>query len=288
MRLPESWLEGIAVRLGQIEGIRAVALGGSWARGEARPDSDIDLSLYYEPKRPPSVEALRKLAQELDDRHLPKLATDFGEWGPWINGGAWLQIEGQRVDWLYRNLERVKQTIEDCREGRIVCDYQPGHPHGFHNHIYMGEVFYAKPLYDPEGVLRELKALTVPYPPKLKRAIIEKYLWEAEFALGTARKSAERGDVFYVAGCLFRCSACLVQVLFALNERYFINEKGSVQVVDSCARRPEGFGETVTDVLARPAGSVAKLRSSLRRMENLREEVHNLCVEALHHQGKSE
>ena len=276
----------VAVRLSRIEGIVAVALGGSWARGEAHPDSDVDLGLYYEPERPPSVGALQKLARELDDRHLPDLATDFGEWGPWINGGAWLQIDGRRVDWLYRDLGRVRQVLEDCRAGRITCDYQPGHPHGFHNYIYMGEVFYAEPLYDPKGVLTKLKALTVPYPPKLKQAIIEKYLWEAGFALGTARKSAKRSDVFYVVGCLFRCVACLVQVLFALNERYFLNEKGSAQAVDAFAYRPEGFGEAVTAVLAQPGDTAAKLRASLQRMENLRKEVQNLCIESLHQQGK--
>jgi predicted nucleotidyltransferase len=269
----------VAERLGAIKGIVAVALGGSWARGEAHPDSDIDFGLYYEPERPPSVEALRGLAQELDDRHLPDLVTDFGEWGPWINGGAWLQIEGRRVDWLYQDLGRVKQVLEDCRAGRITCDYQPGHPHGFHNYIYMGEIFYAKPLHDPKGILRELKALTVPYPPELKRAIIEKHLWEAGFALGTARKPAERGDVFYVAGCLFRCAACLAQALFALNERYFINEKGAVQAVDSFALCPEGFGETVAYVLARPGGSAAQLNTSIVRLEMLLRAVRELCAE---------
>jgi hypothetical protein len=153
-----------------------------------------------------NIRSLWKLAQELDDRHLSALVTDFGKWGSWINGGAWLHIEGRRVDWL-------------------------------------------------------------------KQAIVEKYLWEAEFALGTACKSAERGDVFYVAGCLFRCAACLVQVLFALNERYFLNEKGSMQVVGSFVLRPEGFGEITSAVPARPGGDASQLRASLQRLEQLIQEV---------------
>jgi predicted nucleotidyltransferase len=30
----------------RVPGVTAVALGGSWARGTARPESDVDLALY--------------------------------------------------------------------------------------------------------------------------------------------------------------------------------------------------------------------------------------------------
>lgn len=72
---------------------------------------------------------------------------------------------------------------------------------------------------------------------------MDKYLWEAYFSLEIARKPAARGEVSYVSGCLYRGVACMVQALFATNEHYFVNEKGSVQAVDRFAVRPEGFGE---------------------------------------------
>ncbi len=268
----------IADQLGRIQGVAAVALGGSWARQEAHPDSDIDLGLYYHPNRRPSVEVLRQLAEELDDHHAPEAVTDFGEWGPWINGGAWLQIEGQRVDWLYRDIDLVARTIEECRAGRSTCHYQPGHPHGFHNHIYLGEVHVCRPLHDPGEALAALKALTKKYPPLLKRALIDKYLWEADFAMGTAGKPAARGDSFYVTGCLFRTVACLVQVLFALNERYFLNEKGSVQTADSFALHPAGFGEVASAVLAQPGGRPEQLGANVRRLAELVRAVRGLCA----------
>jgi predicted nucleotidyltransferase len=37
--------EMTATRLCEIEGVEAVALGGSWARGEAHPNSDVDLGI---------------------------------------------------------------------------------------------------------------------------------------------------------------------------------------------------------------------------------------------------
>jgi hypothetical protein len=40
--------------------------------------------------------------------------TELGGWGTWVNGGAWLIIGGQRVDWLYRNLDVVRATLDAC------------------------------------------------------------------------------------------------------------------------------------------------------------------------------
>jgi predicted nucleotidyltransferase len=269
--------EHVALRVGQIEGVVAVALGGSLARHEAHPDSDVDLGIYYRPEDPPSVEELRRLAEELDDRHPQDAATNLGEWGPWINGGAWLWIGGQRVDWLYRDLDRVEEVFSECRAGRSTCHYQPGHPHGFHNHIYMGEVHFCRPLFDPENELVALKGQTTEYPPRLRAAIVEKYLWEAQFALESGGKSAGRGDVFYVSGCAFRCVACLVQVLFALDESYFVNEKGSVETVGTFSLKPPGFGEVVETVMGGTGRSSADLEESIERLGELVAEVRALC-----------
>ena len=270
----------IAERLGEIEGVVAVALGGSWARGEAHPGSDVDLGIYYRNEHRPSIEELHRLAQGLGYRNPREPVTDFGGWGPWINGGAWLQVEGKPVDWLYRELGQVSRVIDECRVGRFAVHYQPGHPHGFHTHIYMGEVHYCRPLYDPDGELAALRAQTAQYPRPLKLVLIEKYLWEAHFALETSRKSAGRGDVFYVSGCAFRCVACLVQVLFALNERYFVNEKRSVKAVSGFPSRPSDFEEIVEDVLGEIGDGPSRLKESVERLWVLVDEVRTLCTEA--------
>ena len=272
--------EQIAMSLGQIAGVAAVALGGSWARGAGRPGSDIDLGIYYHPDHPPAIAALRQLAQELDDRHPADAVTDYGGWGPWINGGGWLTINGQPVDWLYRDLDLVSRCINDCRAGKISTYYQPGHPHAFHTHIYMGEVHYCRPLYDPNGALTALKALTNPYPRKLKQAIIQTQ-WEAHFALDTCRKSAARGDAFHVSGSLFRCVAILVQVLFALNERYIINEKGAVSAIDAFPLRPAGFSEHISAILAHPGQTPEELLRAIEQLKKIVQEVDALCAESV-------
>lgn len=263
----------------------AIALGGSWARGEARPGSDVDLGIYYRDERRPSLEALHRLAGELGYRDPGEEISDFGGWGPWINGGAWLRVEGREVDWILRDLGRVERIIEECRAGRPALHHQPGHPHGFHTHIYLAEVHHCRPLLDPHGELQRLKSLTQPYPPLLKRALVRDYLWQADFALDTSRKTAERGDILHTAGSFFQCAASLVQVLFALNERYFLNEKGSLAATDSFELRPDGFGSTIAAVLGHPGESPGELLESHGLLSYAVEETRALCGGLL--KGKS-
>jgi hypothetical protein len=27
--------------------------------------------------------------------------TELGQWGPWVDGGAWLSVDETSVDWIY-------------------------------------------------------------------------------------------------------------------------------------------------------------------------------------------
>jgi hypothetical protein len=197
-------------RVVPIEGIKAVALGGSRARGTAREDSDIDLGLYYEPDAPFRIEALDAAGCELDDRHTSGLMTPFGGWGAGVNGGGWLCIGARRVDLLYRDLDRVRTVIEQCPRGEIDGSYQLGHPLGFQNQIYAGEVHICQPLHDPADELALLKQLVAVYPPRMRRTLVDEHLFDAQFEIQIAAGPAARGDVVYVSQCLARATGFMV------------------------------------------------------------------------------
>src|ERR1700731_2726172 len=131
-------LNQVVARVSKIEGIRAIVLGGSRARGTADQHSDIDLGIYYDGKHPFSIPALGAAAKELDDRQTDGLVTSFGEWGPAVNGGGWLEMGGHQVDFLYREMGAVRDALEDCVGGGPRSIYQLGHPLGFHIQIYAG------------------------------------------------------------------------------------------------------------------------------------------------------
>ncbi len=275
--------QAVSQRLSDIEGVVAVVLGGSHARGDAKPNSDIDLAMYYHPEKPLDIARLRALADELEGAdptlklYEDRGPTELGGWGPFINGGAWLEIKGQRMDWLYSNLAEVQQAIKDAVNGKSILHYRPGHPHGFHTHMFAGQVHVAKALYDPTGAFEKLKEQVKVYPPKLQTLLIKDFSWQAEFALAIAEKSAKRRESFYVAGCLFQSAACLVQMLFALNEKYFINEKGSVDLVETFALKPKEFATRVHGALGNLGRTAGELEERLETFGKLAEETRALC-----------
>ena len=83
-------------------GVTAVMLGGSRARGEELPEP--------------------------------------GAWGPWVDGGGWLSIDGMAVDWIYRDLDRVHQSWQAAEAGSFSFHFQVGHPLGVPDFAYAGEV----------------------------------------------------------------------------------------------------------------------------------------------------
>ena len=268
-------VSAIVPRLAAIHGVRAIALGGSYARGTQLPDSDIDLGLYYGEKSPFSVDALQRLAEEINDEPGP-VVTGFGRWGRWVNGGAWLVVKGQRLDLLYRSIDALERTIEECRQGRFESDYYQQPPYGFHSYVYLGELSICKSLHDPEGVVAELKGRIVTYPEALKRAVVSRFLWGAEFTLPQAKTFAARGDAYSAAGCMTRVVSALVQAMYALNERYFVSDKGALHEIERFEKRPPEFSLTVAKCLSLSGGGDA-LAKSVRRLDELAQQVVRLC-----------
>src|SRR4029077_20218990 len=120
---------------------------------------------------PFSIQSLRELAEAVND--TPGLVvTDFYGWGPWVNGGAWLTVGGQRVDFVYRNLEHLERVIGEAEAGRDELHYAPQPPFGFFSPAYLGEIAVCVPLFDPEGRLDVLKRRVADYPEALRQAVV--------------------------------------------------------------------------------------------------------------------
>lgn len=195
--------------------------------------------------------------------------TELYGWGPWVNGGAWIETHRGEVDFIYRNLDQVERVIAEGENGIWRHDYDQQAPFGFRSVVYFGETKIAIPLYDPNGEIAELKRRVARYPEALRNRIVEDGLWGAEFSLWACRTFAARGDVLNAAGAMTRVAHLLVQALFALNREYFVSDKYATGILDGLAICPDGFPSRLAKVLGEIGRNSASLLNSVEALSGL-------------------
>jgi hypothetical protein len=264
-----------------VGGVKAIVLGGSRADDTHRPDLDFDIGIYYQDQNEFDLEQIKTFSNTINDTFTPTV-TAVGEWGRWVNGGAWLTIRGQKVDFLYRDLIFVRQIIQDCNKGLRQADFYQQPPFGFHSYIYCGEISICRVLFDPENLISKLKKEVQEYPPALKKTIVRDFLWDAEFSLLHCRKSARRGEVLIMAGCLSKIASDLVQVLYALNEIFFISEKRLYKQEKVLPLKPDNFFERLNRVLSKIGNSAIEMADTLLVVESLFDDFVKLAGDLYH------
>ncbi|MEW1657384.1 nucleotidyltransferase domain-containing protein [Streptomyces sp. NPDC093707] len=268
-------MKEIAARIARVPGVAGVMLGGSRARGTNRPDSDWDLGVYY--RGTPDLPALEALAAEVTGG--PVEIYPPGAWGPWVNGGAWLVLpDGGHVDWIFRDVDRVRQVWEDCRAGRFAIGIQAGHPLGFWSPAYPGEVALGRILADGSGELSRLKEEAQSYPEPLRKALTGAAVWDAGFSVAMAAKSSAATDVLHAALCLSRAVGALVQALHAHHRVWCLNEKGALATVAALPGTPPDFALHATSLLGELGRTEGQLRHSLALAEQLVAEVREVVT----------
>ena len=241
-------LHAIADRLVAVPGIEAVVLGGSRARGTHHPDSDVDLGLSYDAATL-DLPALRAAAAEVAGTDVEVAGP--GGWGPWVDGGAWLRLDGVAVDLILRDVERVREQRDRAVRGEFAVHQQTGHPLGFLDVAYAAEAATCWPLADPHGLVEELRRGLDPYPAPLREALIE-HLWTAEFVAAGGAKVAGRGDRAFVQMCAASALMWCAHAWHAEAGVWATTEKGIVPAVAALPIDTHGFSAAATTALSRP------------------------------------
>lgn len=266
-------VEGLAERLTRVDGVAAVILGGSRARGDHAWNSDVDLGLYY--RGDLDVAALGGVARDVAGPDASVTAP--GGWGPWVDGGGWLVVDGVHVDWLYRDLDRVREAWTRACRGAYDWNTQPGHPLGVPDFAYVGEVALGVVLADPSGELADLKA-AITYPDPLAAALVRN-LWEADFLIAVAGKATGRGDAAYVAICLSRALLLCAHAIHGHDRRWLVNEKGAVASSCRLPSAPPDFAGRVNGLLGALGTEPGDLAASVAAVGGLVAEVRTRCEE---------
>jgi predicted nucleotidyltransferase len=195
----------LAAELAGLHGVVAVVLGGSRAAGTHRPDSDWDLGLYYRGAFEPGL--LRHRGE----------ASALGEWGPVMNGGAWLTVDGRAVDVIFRDLQRVERWIEEAEQGRFEILTQNGYLAGAPTYLPVGELATCRHLH---GVLPRPE-----FPDALAQAAPQRWRGKASVALMFAGTHAGGGDVTAATGMLALAALCAAHARMAERREWVHNEK---------------------------------------------------------------
>jgi hypothetical protein len=158
----------------------------------AAPRDQADLSDFWR-----SAVVLTELGKDVLDGRTDQVAVNgIDRWrgGVHLNGSARYRRNESAHDLDCRTSSKPTQFIGQARPevdrvfaeaeaGRYELDYAQQPPFGFFSATYLGEVAACIPLLDSGGRLDALKRRVAAYPEALRRAIVQDYLSQAEFAL---------------------------------------------------------------------------------------------------------
>jgi predicted nucleotidyltransferase len=238
----QAFLDTTADRLAALPAVRAVTLGGSRAQGTERPDSDWDLAIYYRGAFDP--DDLRAVGWEGE-------VSEVGGWGGGVfNGGAWLTIEGRRVDVHYRDLDVVERELAESEMGRFHVEPLMFHLAGIPSYLVVAELAINKVL---RGALRRPTA----YPQALRRSAPERWHGMAAATLAYAMAGhAPKGALTQVAGAIALAATQTAHAVLAARGEWITNEKGLVEraglrevdvILANLTADPEALARSVTE-----------------------------------------
>ncbi|WP_055695556.1 nucleotidyltransferase family protein [Streptomyces prasinopilosus] len=254
----QAFLDTTADRLAALPGVRAVTLGGSRAQGTARPDSDWDLAVYYRGAFDP--DDLRAVGWEGE-------VSDIGGWGGGVfNGGAWLTVDGRRVDVHYRDLDVVERELAEAERGRFRVEPLMFHLAGIPTYLLVAELAINE-------VLRGGLPRPAAYPRALRESAPPRWYGTATATLAYAGAGhAPRGAVTQVAGAVAAAATQTAHAVMAARGEWVTNEKGLIEragltgvdaLTEGLTRDPDALVRAVADAgaLLRRAVEAARRRS---------------------------
>ncbi|MCI3244028.1 nucleotidyltransferase domain-containing protein [Streptomyces spinosisporus] len=210
-----AFLAAVTERLAALPTVEAVALGGSRAQGTHRPDSDWDLAVYY--RGPFDPDHLRAVGWEGE-------VSEIGGWGGGVfNGGAWLTIDGRRVDVHYRDLDVVERELAEAEAGRFRVEPLLFHLAGIPSYLVVAELAVNR-------VLHGVAPRPAHYPPALRESAPPRWRGMAAATLSYARTNhAPAGRLTEVAGALALATTQTAHAVLAARGEWVTNEKKLIE-----------------------------------------------------------
>lgn len=203
--LPSS-VESLVDEIASTKGVEAVVLGGSRANGTFDQSSDWDLGVFYR------GDVDWRAVSRHGELHPP------GSWGRLMNGGAWLTIDGRRVDVILRDLDVVEHWADRASRGDYELDALLGYTAGFPTYTLVAEVAASI-------VLRGRLDVDTTFTDALHASTTFRWGFQRDFSLDYARSHAVRGNLVGTLGNLSRAVTEEAHRRLCERRQWVLNEK---------------------------------------------------------------
>ncbi len=213
----------------------AVTIGGSHGKGLSDSRSDVDFRLYADEILLPGNERF--------DAHFARLTTLMDRW----------RANGVEIDGVWRRtIAQVDEQLDAWLAGRGRPEPRVWSLWGYHLPC---DLLYQMSVKDPHGIVAGWKQRLTPYPDALRETILATHMgslryWRQDYHY--ANKVA-RKDVVFLAGLTSRLVHDIMQVLFALNDMYYVGDGNNLDYARHFSVQPARFEERVTEILAPPS-----------------------------------
>lgn len=210
MHVDQAFLNHFADALFDLPAVEAVALGGSRVYGDPGPETDWDLSIYYRGAFDP--DDLRALG-------WPGEISPLGGWGGGVfNGGAWLTVDGRRVDVHYRDLDDIDRILRESEDGIFQIEPLMFHIAGIPSYLLLAEL--------AESVCLRGELPVPDFPTALRDRASRTWRNHAEMLFDYAEKGhAANGRTLQALGLATEAVTCVAHAVLAAKGRWVTNEK---------------------------------------------------------------
>ncbi|MCL2361070.1 MAG: DUF4037 domain-containing protein [Defluviitaleaceae bacterium] len=254
----------------------AIALAGAHAKGVSDEHSDLDYYLLVDEVLP--YEELQALLLTVADKDAPWYITpdfDMTVYGGVID----FRYKGTPVETTVHTVARVKQRVEESLEGRFEIFPEIWTIGGYYTYVYLSELDFIKPIWDPDGVLAAYKEQIKVYPEKLRKSIIECFMDRAGIWLDNFHyeSAIARKDFIYTGPIVIQTVLNMAQVIFAINKVYFTGDKKIGAALEKLPYCPALLLENLESLFSAPA-DVEILQKQRLILRQVRDELQRKIV----------
>jgi len=249
----------------------AIALAGAHAKGMADAESDLDFYLVVEDAIPDN--AMRKIIHAAADDAASAYISDDFDSAPY-GGNIDFRYHGIPIETTVHTAARLRQRVSECLAGQFEILPQTWTSNGYYTYIYLSELHFIKPLYDPNGAIAAYKRQLEQYPEALRRAIIDCFWGRANTWLDNFHyeSAIARGDILFTAPIVLHTILDITQIIFALNRQYFTGDKKLQQALANMPYCPAALLNNLEFLLS-ASSNASVLRKQLELLREIRDEL---------------